>query len=351
MNILHELIRIKSTDPARTGKAVELAAAYLKENGISGEIIDNEGYKSYVAVVGKGGKTLILNGHLDVVSGKDPQFEPVEEAGKLIARGSADMKGGCVAMMEALIKLSKMDLPCRVMIQLVPDEETGGKYGTAHLIKKGYVGDFVICTEPTNLNPSIQAKGIVRIDVETRGVSAHGSRPWEGVNAIEKAMENYARIEALPILNSGSDFYKRSSVNLALIRGGDIYNRVPDHCTMGIDIRFVPHLDHEEILKEIRRVVDGDVSVVALEPGVNVQPDNPYVQRLKQSVSRILPEKDVILAAQHGGSDARFFTGLGIPAVEFGPVGDFWHGDGEYVEIDSVKQLEDILVDFALNFK
>jgi succinyl-diaminopimelate desuccinylase len=320
------------------------------EHGIEGEILENDGYKSYVAVIGEGEKTLVLNGHLDVVSGKAGQFEPVELDGKIFGRGSADMKAGCAAMIHAIIALKDKPLTSRVMIQLVPDEETGGRWGTRFLVKNGYVGDFVICTEPTNLKISIQSKGIIRMDVESSGVAAHGSRPWEGENAIIKSIENYSKIVDLPIMKIGSEFYEGSTANLAKISGGDIYNRVPDSSVIGLDIRYVPHVDPEQIVADIRKVVDGDVTVKGIEHGVHVAADHPYVLDLIESLKRISGDEEIELTAQHGGSDARYFASLGIPAIEFGPSGDFWHGDGEYVEMDSMERLKDILIDFALNF-
>ncbi len=350
MNLLKELIKIESSDRTAANKAVAYAAEYLRRNGIAGQLHDNEGFTSYTAVIGEGEKTLVLNGHLDVVSGSPSQFEPIETEGRITGRGSADMKGGCTAMIQAMIRLKDADLRCRVMLQLVPDEETGGMHGSAYLADQGYLGNFVICTEPTNLRISIQSKGIIIMDIDFEGVAAHGSRPWEGENAILKAMENFAVITRLPILNTGSALYRKSSVNLARISSGDIYNRVPDKCRIGLDIRFVPHLDPEEIVAAIEEAVEGSIRVKVVEAGVNVDPEDPYVKLLKKSLARVCPDEILEYAAQHGGSDTRFFAARGIPAIEFGPKGNFWHGDGEYVETPSVKQLEDILVDFALHF-
>ena len=350
MSLLKELIRIDSSTLEKSNGAIEFANEYLKQNGVSGKIINNKGFKSYVATIGTGKKTLVLNGHMDVVSGNKSQFNPLENSGRIIGRGSADMKAGCAAMMNTMITLKDKNPGCRVMLQLVPDEETGGYHGTKFLVDQGYIGDFVICAEPTNLNISIQSKGIIRLDIESYGIAAHGSRPWEGDNAILKAIENYSRIENLPIMNTGTDYYKKSTVNLARISGGDIYNRVPANSTIGLDIRFVPHLDPEEILADIKKTVDGKVTLFGIEHSVDVSPDNPFVRQLSESITNIVPEFPVQLTAQHGGSDARFFTARGIPAVDFGPKGDFWHGNNEYVEIESIYQLETILIDFAEKF-
>jgi succinyl-diaminopimelate desuccinylase len=348
--LLERLMKIDSSTLDKSNSAIEISAEYLEKNGIPGKIIDNNGFKSYVAIIGEGEKTLVLNGHLDVVSGNQSQFNPVVKEGKLFGRGSADMKAGCVAMMQAMIRLKDETLNSRIMLQLVPDEETGGYHGTKLLVEEGYIGDFAICTEPTNLNISIQSKGIIRLDIEFSGIAAHGSRPWEGENAILKAIENYNRIEKLPIMNIGSVFYKKSTVNLARINGGDIYNRVPATSVIGLDIRYVPHLDPEEIINAIKKVVDGKVRLLTIEYGVDVKPEHPFILQLSDSIRHIIANKKIEMVVQHGGSDARFFTGQGIPAVDFGPVGDYWHGDQEFVEIESVNQLENILVDFAKKF-
>jgi acetylornithine deacetylase/succinyl-diaminopimelate desuccinylase-like protein len=83
---------------------------------------------------------------------------------------------------------------------------------------------------------------------------------------------------------------------------------------------------------------------------VDTQADNPYIEKLKKSVSRILPGEQVELTVAHGGSDGRYFFYKGIPAVELGPKGNYWHGDDEYVEQESIEQLERILIDFARSF-
>ncbi|MCT4620485.1 MAG: M20/M25/M40 family metallo-hydrolase [Marinisporobacter sp.] len=351
ISLLKELIKIDSSTIEKANEAIDYLSAYLEKHHIYGEILEYEGYKSYVAIIGEGNKTLVLNGHLDVVSGKEEQFEPYTKEDKLYGRGSADMKAGVVAIVQAMIRLKKEPLNCKVMLQLVTDEEIGGFHCTRYLVEQGYVGDFVICTEPTNMTISIQAKGIMRLDILTDGFSAHGSRPWEGENAILKAIKNYENIEKLPILNEGSEFYEKTSVNLAKINGGDIYNRVPDHSCIGLDIRYVPHIDPQKIIEEIKGVVDGQVVVKAIEPGINVSTECEYLKDLIKTIKEIKGINQVKTSGQHGSSDARFFTSKGVPAVEFGPIGEGWHGDLEYVSIASVIELENILVEYAKNFK
>lgn len=350
IGLLKELIRIDSYTIEKANEAIEFAANYLEDNGLRGRIIENNGCKSYVTIIGSGKETIVLNGHLDVVTGDNCQFSPIEINGRIYGRGSLDMKSSCAAMMNTVLTLKDEPIKCQVMLQLVSDEEGGGFNCNSYLVEKGYIGDFVICTEPTNLNIAIQSKGFMRIDIETYGVSAHGSRPWEGDNAILKAMRNYSKIVALPIMNIGSEFYEGSTINLALIEGGDTYNKVPDKSVIGLDIRYVPHLDPYEIIRDIEAVVDGKVILKVLGESIYSPLDNIYVKSFISTVKELRSHEEVKLFGQHGSSDARFFSKKGIPVLEFGPKGEHLHGHGEYVEISSVRKLEEILKTFIRNF-
>lgn len=349
ITLLKELMKVDSSSKEKANELIEFVANYLQINGLKGEIIENNGYKSYISIIGEGDKTIVLNGHLDVVPGKPEQFIPIEKDGRIYGRGSADMKSGCVAMVNTMLELSGKPLPCRVMLQLVTDEESGGFNCTNHLVENGYVGDFVICTEPTNLSISTQAKGFIRLDIESDGVSAHGSRPWLGENAILKAMENYDKILNLPILKIGSDIYESSTVNLSLIEGGDTYNKVPDKSQIGLDIRFIPSLNPYDIIKEIENVVEGKVTLKCLGDSINNSVENPYIIDFIEVIKSIEKTRGVKICGQHGSSDGRFFSSKGIPVIEFGPIGCDWHGDNENVDIDSIYQLEEILKTFIVN--
>lgn len=350
VTLLKELIKVDSSSPGKANELVEFVSNYLEERGLKGEIIENNGYKSYVLVVGRGEKTIVLNGHVDVVPGKADQFNPLEIDGKIYGRGSADMKSGCVAMINTMIELSKREPSCRVMMQIVSDEESGGFNCSKYLVDQGYIGDFVICTEPTNLELSIQAKGFMRLDVKTKGLSAHACRPWQGKNAILKGIDNYDTISKLPIMQIGSEIYESSTVTLSMIKGGDIYNKVPDESILGLDIRFIPSLHPYDIIDDIEKAVKGKVVLKALGDPINTPADNTYIKDFIKVIESIDKNKKVKTVGQHGSSDGRFFASKGIPVIEFGPVGSNWHGEDEYVEIESIFKLEKILEAFIRSF-
>jgi succinyl-diaminopimelate desuccinylase len=250
----------------------------------------------------------------------------------------------------ALVDLNNEILACKVQLQLVSDEEQDGENCSKYLTKQGYLGDFVVCGEPTNLGIGVQAKGILQIDIEIFGKSAHGSRPWQGENAIIKAYEIFNLITKLPFAKEKSEFYEFPSINLSKIEGGNIYNKVPDYCKMSLDIRFLPHQKIDEILIQIKSVAGDKVIIYSEGDPVKTDINDPYVKKLIGSISSVSKQGSVSTFGQHGSADTRFFSVFNIPAVEFGPCGENWHGDDEYVTFKSVELYKEILVQFAKDF-
>ena len=186
--ILGDLVAFKSFEPVEINRCIDYIQNYLKADGIELELLENEGLKILVAWIGpKDAKqTLILNNHIDVVQNDPKYFSMKEEGDRWIGPGIFDMKASGAVTMELLKELRNEKLPVRIMAQFVPDEETTGK-GTQYLVKKGYMGDFLICLEPTHLKLSIQSKGCLWLEARFTGRTAHGSRPWLGDSAVEKA--------------------------------------------------------------------------------------------------------------------------------------------------------------------
>jgi succinyl-diaminopimelate desuccinylase len=344
--LLKELLLINSSTREGSNKAIEFCGQWLEENGLPVNIIQNNGYKMLVSEIGSGNKKVIFNGHIDVVSGHEEQFIPREKNEKIYGRGSADMKAGVACMMEAMVALKDEDLNTKIQLQIVSDEEIGGFNCTGYLVEEGYTGDFVICSEPTQLGIALQAKGVLRLNVEVDGEPAHGSRPWEGVNAIEKAFGVHNKIKELPFMKESSEYYPTPSLNLAVIEGGDVYNKVPEKCMLKYDIRYLPEQNKDRVVQEIEEAVEGPVFISMFSKPVRTDIDDYYVQKIKEAVEEHTGEEAVFFG-QHGAADTQFFAQLGIPAIEFGPVGENWHGNKENVDIDSLHLYHEMLVDFA----
>jgi succinyl-diaminopimelate desuccinylase len=301
------------------------------------------------ATVGPSGRpTIVLHGHLDVVPGRPEQFTPRVDADRLYGRGAYDMKGGLAAMMCALHDLAAQDR-VRVHFVCVADEESEEveQRGSDYLVERGYVGDFAITGEPTDMHIGIQAKGVLAMRIEVVGTAAHGSTPWVGDNAVLKAVDVFRQIEVLPFARESSDLFDRPSINLGRIVGGDALNKVPDQCLIDVDVRYLPGQDADEIRAAVDALPDASVVKVFHRQPAIVPREDPYVQALGEAISRVAPPPgERISVGRDGASDAISFLEAGVPAVECGPVGDGHHGPEEWVSVRSLGDYRRTLVEF-----
>ena len=152
----------------------------------------------------KGGRTLAMGGHYDVVAADENTWEteggfvPTVKDGKLIGRGSADMKGGLAACFMALKAVKECGVEPVGNIQFVAtvDEEIGGPYGMDYLVNSGIINpDFFINAEQTEMKIVIAYKGCAWMEVKVKGVTAHGSKPSLGVNAVVNAAKFITRLD------------------------------------------------------------------------------------------------------------------------------------------------------------
>jgi succinyl-diaminopimelate desuccinylase len=301
-----------------------------------------------VAEVGPAeGPSVIWHGHLDVVPGHPEQFEPRVDGDRLIARGAYDMKGGLAAMMLALKDVAEQDRT-RVRLVVAPDEESEelDVRSTDQLVRDGLRADFAITGEPTDLHIGVQAKGVLAMRIEVSGRSAHGSTPWEGDNAVLKAVDAFRQIEALPFARESSELFDRPSINLGRLHGGDAVNKVPDLSIMAVDVRYLPGQDPQEILAQVRAIPGVTITKTFVHRPAIVSRSNPYVRMLCEAVGRSV-SGEATSVGRDGASDALSFLDAGIPAVEFGPAGGGHHGPDEWVSISSLGHYRRALGDFV----
>jgi succinyl-diaminopimelate desuccinylase len=282
------------------------------------------------------------------VPGRPEQFVPRVDGDRLIGRGAYDMKGGLAAMMAALQELA-LQQAVRVHFLCVSDEESDEEEqrGSDYLVEQGYLGDFAITGEPTDLHVGVEAKGVLAMRIEVTGTAAHGSTPWEGDNAVLKAVDVFRQIESLPFAREASDLFDRPSTNLGRVLGGDAVNKVPDVCTIDVDVRFLPGQDPDAILEAVNALPDTRVVKTFRRSPAMVQRENPFVQVLSQAIENIAPRARGISVGRDGASDAVCFIDAGVPAVEFGPEGAGHHGPEEWVSIRSLRQYREALVEFV----
>ena len=291
--------------------------------------------------------TLLLHGHIDVVPGHSEQFDARIDGDRLLGRGAYDMKGALACMLLAVADLRDQD-QVRVRLGIVPDEESEEEHerGGELLVDEGFVGDFAITGEPTDMHVGVAAKGVVAMRVRVGGRAAHGATPWLGENAILRAIDVFRAIQSLPFASHSSELFDRPSINLGRILGGDALNKVPDTCFIDVDVRHLPEQDPDAILAEVAEIPGATVVSTFRRAPAAVDPELNFVRALCDAAA---PHHDgeVTSVGRDGASDAVAFLRAGIPAVEFGPVGGGHHGPEEWVSISSLASYRRAIVDFV----
>lgn len=288
---------------------------------------------------------IILNGHLDVVSGSDRLFRPIEQEGRLYGRGAYDMKAAA-AVMIILFKHIARELPYPLALQLVTDEEEGGINGTGYQVEHGIRGDFVIIGEAgSNLHIKNQAKGIMQVKLTAQGQSSHSAYPWLGANAIvtiHEAIQTIHRLYPVPANPSWE-----TTVNVVRITtSNESLNKIPEDCAAYIDIRYIPD-EADTIIEKIKSVLSPQVSIEILRSAMSTytHPENEYINLLYTIIkkhSQTPPE----ISGSHGASDLQYYSAVRCPGIEFGPIGYAHHSDHEWVDINSLLMYYRILEDF-----
>jgi succinyl-diaminopimelate desuccinylase len=320
---------------------------WLEARGI--EALDDEirGLPVLRAEVGPAdAPTVVLHGHLDVVPGRPGQFDPRLEGDRLYGRGAYDMKGALAAMLLTTAAMRDQE-QVRVRLGIVGDEESeeATERGSDHLVDSGFVGDFAITGEPTDLHIGVEAKGVLALRLEVGGVAAHGATPWLGDNAVLKALDVFRTIESLPFARQSSELFDRPSINLGRIWGGDALNKVPDRCIIDVDIRYLPDQDPAELLEQIRGLSDTEVAPLFTRPPAVVDRSSAFVMGLREAVSEHY-DGEPMSVGRDGASDVVSFLRVGVPAVEFGPAGEGHHGPEEWVSVSSLKTYRQALETF-----
>ncbi len=303
---------------------------------------ESNGFPSLVAAFDdRRHKTLVLNAHVDVVPARPDQFEPAVRNGRIYGRGAQDMKGAAAALLALLKAVAASNRRPDVAWQFVTDEEIGGEHGVGFLLKQGYTADFFLAGEPTDLAIVDRAKGILWVTVTQQGDPAHGSRPWDGRNPIVPIADGLRRVlERYPIPDAP---VWRTTVTPSAFHSGDAHNRVPADALLKLDIRRVPDDDPDAIMALLRACFPGaDVSAQQCGSALKTAQDDPYVQRLAAACEAVTGQP-VSFRGEHFGSDARFYSEAGVPAVCFGPHGAGLHSHEEWVSIESLELFYHVL--------
>jgi succinyl-diaminopimelate desuccinylase len=366
LGVASSLISIEShrDAPGRERPCAERIAAIFRGWGIEARLEPViEGRPNVVAVLpgSGGGASLMLNGHIDTVPAYEmdyPPFAPRVEDGKLLGRGSVDMKGAIACMMVAmrLLKDSGESLPGDLIFTGVVNEEDRSE-GTEQLVRNGPKADRCVVGEPTGLALMAAHRGLEWLQFEFIGKAAHGGTPEKGVNAISMAARLVRRVEdrLVPELRTRIHPLMGSAVmNFGTIRGGTQPSTVADRCVLQVDRRWLPSEKLSRVLGEYEDIIsslsDEDpsfrCSMTRMESNMatmdhypmEIAVDDPLVTDLR-SILVGLGTPEPRIAAFGGWTDASLISNFGhIPCLVFGP-GDLAvaHSRREFVPVEELR--------------
>jgi acetylornithine deacetylase len=369
--LLSQLVAIDSVNPdlvpggAGEGEIARFVARWLEQVGLDVELQPtlNDRPNVIATVKGKGaGRSLMINAHMDTVgySGMGQPLSPVVEGNRLYGRGAWDMKGSLAAMMLTGAALAQNPPAGDVILTAVVDEEFASI--GAQAVGDRFRADAAIVTESTDLSVCIAHKGFVWIEIETRGVAAHGSRPHEGVDAIAKMGPVIAGIVTLDQQlrsASGHPLLGPGSIHSSLIEGGIELSTYPDRCLLKVERRTIPGETVEQVDAEIADILeliaDSDhefvgSSLITLDrQPFEVAETEPIVTIVRDQARKATGHEPEI-TGELGWMDSALLSAAGIPTVVFGPSGEGAHSAVEWVNLDDLVVLQDVLIATAHEF-
>jgi len=323
-------------------------------------------------------RSLILNGHIDVVSPEPveawdfPPWEGKIEGRRLYGRGACDMKGGLLTNYFALKSLLEAGLKPEgtVMLQSVIEEEAGGGGGTLACLLEGFTADGLVIPEPYP-KITVAMTGVFYFRVKVMGRTAHAGRAHTGVNAIGKMNKIYdalieldakrAREKHHPIFEKDSP--RSCHLNIGTYSSGDWPSTVAGWAEIQCRISFIPGEKMNEVKQQVQQVINevasGDEWLSQHPPEVTwfgwqtdpweQDPNDPLIVAFKSCAEDVFGS-DILVDGKTAGIDSRFAKYFNMPALTFGPNGENIHGINEYVDLDSLMKCTKVLASFIMEW-
>ena len=316
---------------------------------------------SLVARIGGSSETtpLCFTGHIDTVplgatSWTVEPFAGEISDGKLYGRGTTDMKNGVAAFVVAVLRLGReLAAGPGVILVITAGEETGceGAYHLAGLADVLGEAGAIVVAEPSSNQPWIGHKGAIWLTARTTGVTAHGSMPEKGVNAVYKAANAIGKLEDFDFNIAPDTILGKPTLNVGTVHGGLNFNSVPDMAEIGIDIRTTPGQDHATILSNLSGYLgDGvELETVVDVGGVLTDPANEWMQEVFDIMSGILGSRpEPHTAAYFTDASALAPAYGGAPTVILGP-GEttMAHQTDEYFIVDRIGEAVEAYTEIA----
>jgi succinyl-diaminopimelate desuccinylase len=351
--LTRELLRFDTINPPGQERECARHAGALLEGW--GYRVDYHEYaERRTSVVARAGGSdekppLCLTGHIDTVAlgaaawTRDP-FAGETDGDRLYGRGSSDMKAGVAAILLAARNLAKKLSGTPGVVIVLTAAEEGGCIGSQHLARTQLLGraGAMVVGEPTSNAPLVGHKGSLKFHAKFRGVSAHGSMPELGVNAIYKAAKAVSRLEGFDFGVKPHPVMGGPTMNVGTFEGGQGVNMVPDEARIGVDIRTVVGMDHAALLSRLKDVLgkEAELDVFSDMNAVWTEPGEAWVQRVFEISGRHLGVRPTAKTATYNtdaGNLLKVYSG--VPTVVLGPgEAQLAHQTDEYCSMERIRQ-------------
>lgn len=367
LSLLKDIIAANSENPpGREQDVAKVLQDHLESYGISCKSVGPSTRPNLIFSTHDGEKgPLVMHGHMDTVPigplenwDYDPFASEIVN-GRLYGRGACDMKGPISALAETMILYAEGKYKTPLLMLATSDEESGCS-GAENVAESGILEgvQYGVCAEPTSLNVLVGEKGMLWSKIIAKGKAAHGSRPNEGVNAIELCMK------AIPILTEQEYQYEveellgKPTMNLGRISGGTKVNVVPEYCEAQIDMRLVKGQTPEGILETMNARLDTaklsdsiNVEYMMGKPAILTPIDSQIVKIVIQSVERVTGNEVQIGTATYGTDCSVLQPKIGILNVVCGPGSiEQAHQPNEYISIKQLLESVDVYLQIASEF-
>lgn len=377
--LLDALVRVPTENPPgrELGRCAVVLRDALERLGFSAELIELAPTGSLEApaivrgTVGSGAQLVYYHGHFDVVPAQSPaQFEPQRRDGKIIGRGTADMKGGLVSMLYGAAAARELGLlgDRKIVFHFVCDEETGSTAGSGHLRTAGLIGPNAVAmltAEPTGGVIWRACRGAITLRVQTSGREAHVGYAHEGVNAFEQMIRIAEPLTTLSheLLDERTSFpvERDEAAGSMLVVGGQAgagagFNVVPGSAWFSVDRRFNPEEQLDQELARLTGMIEEaadaagaqiDIEVLQAQPSGSTDQDHPAARTLARCVEAV-EAAGATFQLCPGVLDTRWYSQLGIPAFAYGGGRlDISHGPDEYIEEAAMRRCAAVYALFA----
>ena len=377
--LLEALVRIPTENPPgrELGRCAGVLRGAMERLGFAPELIELEptgtleGPAIVRGSVGSGDAPIYYHGHFDVVPAQSPsQFEPQRRDGKIVGRGSADMKGGLVSMLYGAAAANELGLldGRTIVFHFVCDEETGSAAGSGHLREAGLIDPeavAMVTAEPTGGVIWHACRGAITLRVRTHGREAHVGYVHQGVNAFEHMIRIAEPLTALSheLLQKRTSFPVESEEagGSMLVVGGQAgagagFNAVPGSAWFSIDRRFNPEEDLDEEFERLPGMVipaaaaagaTVDIDVLQRQPSGSTDQDHPAAQTLAHCAAAVEGTAPAFQLCP-GVLDTRWYSQLGIPAFAYGGGRlEISHGPDEYIDEAAMRRCAAVYALFA----